>query len=166
MFRAICLLCVLLGMGCGRSHLIGTSSDASPTGIARSDAGPLPTLGAVGPCGAMNELCCLGAACDEGLACGTDFSCCGVPGGPSCESDSDCCSGLQCELNACVSPRGGVCTGSTDCAVGLFCELGICGEPPPEITAPCGLQDEPCCIGGTCDEGLMCATSLRCQPDA
>ena len=125
--------------------------------------------GTTGPCGALGEDCCLGAACDENLRCGTNSTCCSIPRGLACEDSSDCCPGMSCVESQCLVDRTGPCLGSSDCAENLACEQGVCGG----LARPtCGNEGLPCCsemIGPDefrfyCVSGLVCPDMTDCVP--
>ena len=66
--------------------------------------------------------------------------------GESCETDLDCCSGLQCQgqpgAKTCQPPptpcatQGNLCTNTSDCCAGLTCEINSAGEKVCTVVIP------------------------------
>ena len=112
----------------------------------------------------------------------------------SCESDSDCRNGLNCEDARCVpsssTPLHGACIRTDECDDGLRCGwAGFCVESgKAELGGPCAqngdcqrgaycektggiagqcmlLEGEGADVGESCDEDNRCAEGLVCSPD-
>ena len=139
-----------------------TTTSQCANGLVCSDNTCLSPVG--GSCTSLSDCTSSATACFNGVC--TDKPLSGVGGTPPCQI------GLIDENSVCVSMAGGTCNSNSDCASGLVCnDDGICIENQRGTNMLCS-DSEPCASGFVCIDGeckiacnscRMCVDSAECE---
>lgn len=108
------------------------------------------------------ELACFGGKCAK-----DDGSCHVVHG--ACDSDGECCSGLNCNAHICekaptptCTTTGKTCSSSSECCRLLICQAGTCKLP--SCAGPACITSANCCTNYTCARFARTCQSARALP--
>ncbi len=81
-----------------------------------------------------------------------------------CASDSDCCSGLVCQMSSCVLPTGSRCVGASGAGLTLCCNTNGGTSGTGTVSSQCNQGGNFCSSDADCPLGWTCHSDGACSP--
>jgi hypothetical protein len=167
---------------CGASGQACCANDTCNAGLGCDNPSGMNGGGTCTTCGASGSACCGGGNCQSGLACGGQVdggagTCqpCGGAGQACCPGQTECGTGLTCNVSPTGDQCGGcggsgqVCCGNGNngtCTAGFGCAGRNAAQGVPGMCGACGGSGQACCTtagGAPVDGGVSaCTAPLAC----